>query len=67
MDELVNQVVEKTGIAPEQAQMAVDVVLDYLKDKLPAPIDSQIDAVLGGGGDVTSGLGGALGGMFGKK
>ena len=67
MDELVNQVAEKTGLAPAQAKMAVDTVIDYLKDKLPAPVAGQIDAVLEGGGDLTGGLGGALGGMFGKK
>ena len=67
MDELINQVAEKTGLAPAQAKVAVDTVLDFLKDKLPAPVAGQIDAVLEGGSDLTSGLGGALGGMFGKK
>ncbi len=67
MDELINQVSEKTGLAPAQAKVAVDTVLDFLKDRLPEPVAGQIDAVLEGGGDLTSGLGGALAGMFGKK
>lgn len=67
MDELVNLVVERTGISEEQAQGAVDTVLDYLKDKLPAPIAGQIDGLIGGEGasgsveDITKGVGGLFG------
>lgn len=68
MDELVNLVVQKTGISQDQARQAVTVVLDYLKQKLPAPIASQVDSVLGAGGSGgMGGVAGALGGMFGKK
>lgn len=68
MDELVNLVVQKTGISQDQARQAVTVVLDYLKQKLPAPIASQVDSVLGAGGSGgLGGVAGALGGMFGKK
>lgn len=65
MDELVNLVVKKTGLSPELAKQAVTVVVDFIKKKLPAPIASQIDSVLGSGG--ANPLSGALGGMFGKK
>lgn len=67
MDELVKLVVQKTGLPEEQARMAVETVLGFLKQKLPAPIAGQIDGVLGsaGGipnlGDLTKGLGGLLG------
>lgn len=64
MDELVKMVSEKTGLSEEMSKVAVDTVIDYLKDKLPAPIDSQIDTVLEGG-DASSMLG-SLGGMFGS-
>ena len=50
MEELVALVSKKTGLPKEQAKMAVTVVVDFLKKKLPAPIASQIDAVLGGKG-----------------
>jgi hypothetical protein len=46
MDELVKLVVKKTGIPEAQAKQAVDVVLDYLKKKLPAPIAGQLDNFL---------------------
>ena len=65
MDELVKLVVEKTGVSEELAKKAVDVVLDYVKKKLPAPIAGQLDSLLdgsGGGGDIA----GALGGLFGN-
>jgi len=66
MEELYTLVVTKTGIPKEQAKMAVDTVLDFLKKKLPAPVAAQVDAVLGGQG----GMGAAadmLGGLFGGK
>jgi hypothetical protein len=65
MDELVNQVARRTELAPEQARQAVQTVLKVLKERLPAPIASQIDAVVGGGGgggqNPLRGLGGILG------
>ncbi len=62
MDELINQVAQKTGLPPDKAKVAVDTVLNYLKQKLPAPVASQIDAVMSGNmGDVAKGLGGMLG------
>jgi len=70
MDELINMVAEKAGLTAEQAKTAVTTVLDFLKQKLPAPLASQIDGLLSGGGDalknVTS-MAQGLGGMFGKK
>lgn len=64
MDELVNLVVQKTGISQDQARTAVMTVLNFLKEKLPAPIAAQVDGVLSGQG---GGVAGALGGLFGKK
>ncbi|MHB1295491.1 MAG: DUF2267 domain-containing protein [Anaerolineae bacterium] len=66
MDELVRLVVKKTGLSQEQAQAAIQTVIGFLKQKLPAPIAAQIDGLLNGGGvspDLTQGLGG----LFGKK
>jgi hypothetical protein len=66
LDELVRRVSEKTGLPPETARTAVEAVLGYLKERLPAPIAGQIDGLLGnagssgGPGDLLGGLGGLL-------
>lgn len=68
MDELVNQVVQKTGISQDQANQAVQTVIGYLKNKLPGPVASQLDSLMGGqsvAGGVAGQAGQALGGMFG--
>ena len=50
VDELINMVSSKAGISADQARQAVNVVLGFLKDRLPAPIASQVDGVLSGQG-----------------
>ena len=69
MDELVKMVSKKTGLSPEMAKVAVETVIGYLKSKLPAPVASQIDSVLGGTGAAQDlgGLAKGLGGILGKK
>jgi hypothetical protein len=47
MDELINLITEKTGIPHDTAEQAADVVIGFLKQKLPAPVGSQIDKVVG--------------------
>jgi len=49
MDELINLVVQKTGISQDDAQKAVQVIIDAIKTKLPPPIAAQVDAFLSGG------------------
>jgi len=68
MDELIKLVTKKVGIPEAQAKQAVETVLAFLKDKLPAPVASQVEGVLSGGEmpDV-GGIGKKLGGLFGKK
>lgn len=68
MDELVKLVSQKTGLSEEKSRVAVEIVLDYLKDKLPQPIAGQIDNVLagGGGGAGLENLSKGLGGLFGS-
>jgi hypothetical protein len=69
MDELVKLVASKVGISEEMAKMAVDTVIGFLKQKLPAPVASQIDGLLGGTGDAPDlgGIAQGLGGLFGKR
>lgn len=65
MDELVTLVSQKTGLSEEMSRMAVEIVIDYLKGKLPPPMSSQIDRILagesGGVDDIATGLGSLLG------
>jgi len=67
MDELIKLVSEKSSMPQAQAKVAVDTVLDFLKDKLPEPIAGQIDAVLSGKAADLGSLTKGLGGLFGKK
>jgi uncharacterized protein (DUF2267 family) len=62
MDELVQMVAQKAGISQDQARQAVTVVINFLKERLPAPIAAQVDGVI-----QNPGVAGALGGLFGKK
>ena len=65
MDELINMVAQKTGLAPDRARTAVDTVLGFLKNRLPAPMASQLDAALSGKAtsveDLTKGISGMMG------
>ncbi len=63
---IVSAVAQKTGLSEAQAKSAIDAVAGVLKSKLPAPVASQIDAVLAGG-TPTGGVASKLGSMFGKK
>ena len=67
MEELVRQVVERTGISEAQAQTAVTTVLGFLKGRLPEPLAGHLDSFLGGaaGGAAAGGLGGAAGDVLG--
>jgi hypothetical protein len=65
MNELIDIIVQKTGISQENAQKAVQVTVDFLKSKLPAPIAAQVDSFLSGGGTgLTEQAGGFLKGKF---
>ena len=49
MKELINVIVQRTGISQENAQKAVQVTLGFLKTKLPAPVAGQLDLILNAG------------------
>ena len=74
MEELIRQVTERTGISEEQARTAVETVLGYLQNNLPAGLSQQLGGLLGGaGGGGATGTGAAggaglddlMGGMLG--
>jgi hypothetical protein len=72
MNELVNLIVQKTGISQENAQKAAQTAIDFLKTKLPPPIAGQVDAVLAGdmsgiAGQAGEMLKGKLGGALGEQ
>ena len=70
MQELIKLVTDKTGVSPEIATRAVDVITGYIKAKMPA-IGGQLDSLMkdagGGLGDMAGKAAGGLTDMFGKK
>jgi hypothetical protein len=70
--EIAELVTKKVGIPNDKALQAVDVVLNFLKQKLPPTVAGQLDAVLAGNIDLSDGIGlddaaGLIGGLFGGK
>lgn len=61
MDQLIEQISQKTGLPAEQAQAAADTVLEFLKGKLPESVGGLLDQAIEGGGE--GGEGGGLGEM----
>ncbi len=68
--DLVQLIVNRAGISEGQAETAVNVVLEQLKKRLPAPVASQIDSFLETGqgkaggselGDIAKGAKGLFG------
>jgi ribosomal protein L7/L12 len=70
LEELIKRVSERTGLSEDKAKTAIDTVVGFLKERLPAPITGQVDNVLtqAGGtivdkaGDLIGGVGGLFGG-----
>jgi hypothetical protein len=71
MNELINQIAQRTGIGEDKARQAAEVTINFLKSRFPA-IAGHLDSLLQAGG--ASGAGGmagkveeGLGGVLGKK
>ncbi len=70
MEAMIKAVADKTGVDPAMVAKVVPGVLEFIKDKLPESLASQLDGLLDGdsgdGGGVADtlkkGLGGLLGG-----
>jgi nucleoid DNA-binding protein len=60
MEELIKMVTQKVGISESQAKSAVETVVSFLKDKMPAGIGSQVESFVKGNtgsiGNVVDGL-----------
>jgi lipoate-protein ligase A len=48
MQAIIQSIVEKAGITPEQAQMAFDAALTAIKTKMPASVSNQMEGLLEG-------------------
>lgn len=71
MNEIIQRLMDKTGLPEDKASAAVDTVVSFLKEKLPSPIAAQLDSLMAGGAsgiaDKLGGITQSVGGMFGKK
>lgn len=70
MNEIIQRLIDKTGLPEDKAAVAVETVIGFLKEKLPPSMGSQIDGLVSGEGgamDKLGGIGASLGGMFGRK
>ncbi len=48
MQELINKLVSEAGLSAEQASKSLQVVMDYVKSKVPSPLAANIDAMFSG-------------------
>ena len=54
MNDLIKQIVDKTGVPADKAQQVLGVVSNFIKQKFPQ-FGGQIDALLGSGGGQAAG------------
>lgn len=70
VQDLINQIVEKTGVPADKAQQVLGVVANFVKQKYPM-VGGQIDNILGTGGqsgtDTNTGSGSNFMGDIGGK
>jgi hypothetical protein len=68
MENLIKRVSEKAGITESQARSAVNTVVSFLKDKMPAGVGSQVEIFLkaGSAGKVVGSIKETVGGVLGK-
>ena len=66
MNELIEQLKSRVGLDDNKAQSAAQTVIDFLKQRLPAPMASQLDSVISGQGGA-EGIAGKVGDFLGKK
>ncbi len=69
MEELVKMISERTGLPADQARAAAQVVVDFLKSKLPESMAGFVDSALASGAtdDIAGQAGNILGGLIGGK
>ena len=65
MHELIQQLKSRVGLNDDQAQSSIQTVVEFLKQRLPGPVASQLDSAISGGG--VESLKDKAAGIFGKK
>ncbi len=66
MNELIEQLKSRVNLNDDQARSAAETVINYLKQRLPAPVANQLDSVIAGQGGA-EGIAGKVGDFLGKK
>lgn len=67
-NELIRSVADKIGVSEDKAATAVETVLGYVRDRLPQPVASQLDNVVGQGeSQGGSNIPGAVKDIFGSE
>lgn len=74
MNEIIQRVIERTGLPEDKAAMAVEAAVGFIKERIPAPMAAQLDSFLGAGGADGAGnpsamdsIKSGIGGMFGNR
>lgn len=66
MDELIAQIMEKTGVTADKAKEMLGVTADWMKNRLPDDVAEQIGSILAGAGDMAGTATGAASAATGK-
>lgn len=65
MQELIQELVDKTGLTEEKAQQVATTALNFIKSKLPSGIADKLEGIVSGQFDVSSLSGNVEGGVEG--
>lgn len=57
MQELIDQLVSKAGLTPEQAQKSLGVIKEYIQSQLPPMMQGMVDNFMGGSNDAGDKIG----------
>jgi uncharacterized protein YjbJ (UPF0337 family) len=52
MDELIAQIMEKTGVTADKAKEMLGVTTDWMRERVPDDVADQIGSILSGAGDM---------------
>jgi hypothetical protein len=70
MNEIIQRLMDQTGLPEDKAMAAAETVMNFLKEKLPPSVSSQIETLMGGNTETTgvlSGMKTKMGEMFGRR
>jgi len=48
MDEIVKIVMSKSGLPEDKSRLAIKAVIEFLKQRLPEPLGTQVESILTG-------------------